>query len=221
VGQETEIEEIIVYGTRLSGMSWIDRMMYELMFSAGMDNSNIVIEPEEAPSEDSSDAEDEKDPCVPTAKPYTGSLDGYLEITYEDVRKTNGNYIFGLYGNEARRINEKAYEKGFRMFLGGPFGKSTLKKIEDKGRAFVVNILDNHPNGGNSPPYSFYTNVPQISKMAKIMTTNGELPHTTGDLLAHEIAHGIFGVPHSKGEYRARRMENSYRNAYCIPLRKN
>jgi hypothetical protein len=33
------------------------------MFSAGMDDSNIVIEPEEAPSEDSSDAEDEKDPC--------------------------------------------------------------------------------------------------------------------------------------------------------------
>jgi hypothetical protein len=42
--------------------------MYELMFSAGMDNSNIVIEPEEAPSEDSSDAEDEKDPCSPNSQ---------------------------------------------------------------------------------------------------------------------------------------------------------
>jgi hypothetical protein len=44
VGQETEIEEIIVYGTRLSGMSWIDRMMYELMQGARGDIADNLLD---------------------------------------------------------------------------------------------------------------------------------------------------------------------------------
>jgi hypothetical protein len=115
-------------------MSWLERMMYELMFSAGMDNSNIVIEPEEAPSEDSSDAEDEKDPCANVPKGEDGknkvnkntkTLTALLASGNSSMKNSDPFLIIGRLGMQAAKT---LAVKTFWTVNVAPFGQWDYKR---------------------------------------------------------------------------------------------
>jgi hypothetical protein len=172
VGQETEIEEIMVYGTRPSGMSWEDREIYRLMHGAKQTiaaYNQAAVEHYLGGGRKFKKAEDKKnDPCpnskAAKSREYDKLLDAVgvqLDVVSREVRDLRGMSMKN--GNRDKPIGSYIFHKD----VSGFFETKNMKFIPSVTsiRVYKARLL-----GGYDDAFS---NVERGSSAAVIGLTEG------------------------------------------------
>ena len=172
---------------------------------------------QEKPPKDEKEEQDEQEDCTPS-KSYTGSLKGLLEINFPDMTDSKTGINWGAVTDpQVQALNRTAYTQGFREYLGSSVGGSAIQNLRYRQSSLIINIVPYHPDGGSAIIGQPSITVPIISEMYSPMTTAGKLPHTPGDLIAHEIGHALFKIQNHKDVFK--KHDNPYRQDKCIAKR--